>query len=451
MSLLPCSSRTARRRFSPAVAAIFLLTLAHEAVAAPLCAGGQVIFSDGSMVGCLFPTWGPAEKSMCKGAVYVPPDDPDGCHICVLAPLDESVLDPAKWPIFTPSDFSCRLPEQGSHCEGGVFCDPGGCRKIDDPFSVVMCQCDLADAACGVGECVGDAYCEGAGCDFPVCYPPESDISMALCGGSSISYPECKVGCVPHTEVFEAGVDDDFDMANGPEVPAPSDSLLSYIAQVYSYPGSRDLDEVTTDRWFGHTFTGIAPAPGEHICGARLVTRIGQGQGGLSQNDSLGLFFLDPSGSAIGSSWFEPLSSFGILWGSSALVTLDLAALPDGQSLLDDLAYHGWLDLIVQDDTAIDFARLEIDYCCDPQPTWTPWLERDHPSGMGDYETLADLVAAGQACPSPIAIECQTTSGIDWTLAGEVYTCDPAIGGVCVSSDQPDGACMNYRVRFLCP
>ncbi len=82
---------------------------------------------------------------------------------------------------------------------------------------------------------------------------------------------------------------------------------------------------------------------------------------------------------------------------------------------------------------------------------WTPWLNRDGPSGSGDYETLTDFLAAGQACSNPVAIECKTTAGVDWTATGQVYSCTPSTGGVCVNANQSTGACLDYQVRFLCP
>jgi hypothetical protein len=84
--------------------------------------------------------------------------------------------------------------------------------------------------------------------------------------------------------------------------------------------------------------------------------------------------------------------------------------------------------------------------------SWTPWRMRDAPSGNGDYETIADFDAS-LVCngAQPVGIECQTMTGIDWSATGEVYTCSPVVGGVCVNADQPDGACMDYQVRFLCP
>lgn len=83
--------------------------------------------------------------------------------------------------------------------------------------------------------------------------------------------------------------------------------------------------------------------------------------------------------------------------------------------------------------------------------TWTSWLNRDGPSGSGDWETTSEFVTAVQTCSNPIAIECQTTSGVDSTQSGEVYTCDLAGGGICRAADQPDGVCLDYRVRYLCP
>lgn len=84
-------------------------------------------------------------------------------------------------------------------------------------------------------------------------------------------------------------------------------------------------------------------------------------------------------------------------------------------------------------------------------PTWTGWLDRDNASGSGDWETLNLLAADGLTCSNPVGIQCQTTSGVDWTSAGEVYTCSVSSGGICRNADQSDGYCQDYRVRFLCP
>jgi hypothetical protein len=85
--------------------------------------------------------------------------------------------------------------------------------------------------------------------------------------------------------------------------------------------------------------------------------------------------------------------------------------------------------------------------------TWTGWMFRDAPSGTGDWELIGDLRAAGfNICngAAPIGIDCQTMGGVDWRNTGEVYTCDPAQGGICQNSLQTDGSCQDYQVRFLC-
>ncbi len=83
---------------------------------------------------------------------------------------------------------------------------------------------------------------------------------------------------------------------------------------------------------------------------------------------------------------------------------------------------------------------------------WTAWLDRDDPSGSGDWETVAEFRAEGNnICngATPIGIECQTLSGMNWTNTGQAYTCNAATGGVCQNSQQQN--CQDYRVRFLCP
>ena len=84
--------------------------------------------------------------------------------------------------------------------------------------------------------------------------------------------------------------------------------------------------------------------------------------------------------------------------------------------------------------------------------TWTPWLNRDLPSGSGDYESRADFEKAGSACKSPQKVECRVRANQKgWKEAGQVYTCDPKVGGVCVNDKQPQGSrCLDYEVRFCC-
>ncbi|XP_071956624.1 cartilage intermediate layer protein 2-like [Antedon mediterranea] len=83
---------------------------------------------------------------------------------------------------------------------------------------------------------------------------------------------------------------------------------------------------------------------------------------------------------------------------------------------------------------------------------WTPWFDRDNPSGTGDWETVGSLYSENpnQMCQNPTGIQCQTTSGAHYTSTGEVVSCSASTGLVCRNADQPDNYCQDYRVRFLC-
>ena len=92
------------------------------------------------------------------------------------------------------------------------------------------------------------------------------------------------------------------------------------------------------------------------------------------------------------------------------------------------------------------------DALCPGCSSWTEWLDRDRPGATGDYETLADFLKAGKACSDPACVECRRKDGTPWQLTGDVYRCEPRLGGVCRNADQPDGRqCGDYEVRFCCP
>ncbi|MBC7977328.1 MAG: hypothetical protein H7138_20315 [Myxococcales bacterium] len=81
---------------------------------------------------------------------------------------------------------------------------------------------------------------------------------------------------------------------------------------------------------------------------------------------------------------------------------------------------------------------------------WSSWLDRDSPSGNGEFETRADFSIVQVGCSSPVAIEATTLSGVPWQNTGEVLTVSPSVGLICQNSAQPDGSCQDYRVRFGC-
>jgi hypothetical protein len=83
----------------------------------------------------------------------------------------------------------------------------------------------------------------------------------------------------------------------------------------------------------------------------------------------------------------------------------------------------------------------------------TDWFNRDAPSGDGDGEHLDALIAEGYAvCAHPKEVHCRRqTDMVDWTKTGQVMTCTPEGGSVCLNHDQPGGQCDDYEVQFVCP
>jgi hypothetical protein len=134
------------------------------------------------------------------------------------------------------------------------------------------------------------------------------------------------------------------------------------------------------------------------------------------------------------SSFTGPASSTAVashLWSSTGRKPLNLAAQRDA---------HG---RVINQTTARTVEAVNA--------AWTPWLNRDAPSGSGDWEILSEFLALGQACAKPFAVQCQTTAGVDWKLAGQVYDCSlDASGGICQNANNPTG-CLDYQVRYLCP
>jgi len=154
--------------------------------------------------------------------------------------------------------------------------------------------------------------------------------------------------------VFIAGIED---QCTEPTEPAtPGDNLLDH----YGLSSMRDFDASGSDRHLGHTFVNLPMG----VVGAVLEVGLKAGDSSLSNNDTLGLDFHGRRYSW--SSYLADLSTNGT-WGpgSQEVIALDLCALPtpDGPfDLLPRLASL-CLDVLVSDDTAVDFIRLTLTHC----------------------------------------------------------------------------------------
>lgn len=152
------------------------------------------------------------------------------------------------------------------------------------------------------------------------------------------------------------------------EPASPSADMLAAFAfprRGFDYRTSAS-NFVPSDRWFGHTFTGLP----SNIVGAQMEIRM-KAAGGLSTNDTIQLEFLNP-----GFAWghkintLTPTSGTANPWNSTKdkVFILDLDSLPPSvpgvTSVLGQLS-DGEFDVFVQDDTAIDYILLRLEICCD--------------------------------------------------------------------------------------
>jgi hypothetical protein len=87
--------------------------------------------------------------------------------------------------------------------------------------------------------------------------------------------------------------------------------------------------------------------------------------------------------------------------------------------------------------------------------SWTGWLNRDRPSGNGDFETLSDLLREQptKVCSTPSAIEARRLGSTEvFTPAAgspqKFSAFSPDKGLVCLNADNK--ACLDYEIRLLC-
>lgn len=90
--------------------------------------------------------------------------------------------------------------------------------------------------------------------------------------------------------------------------------------------------------------------------------------------------------------------------------------------------------------------------------TWSEWTDIDDPNATGDWEIVSTNFP--QACPKtnvnptgqPVALECQTVLGQPFPQAVDpTATCALPTGLICIFGNEPDGKCLDYKIRICCP
>lgn len=280
----------------------------------------------------------------------------------------------------------------------------------------------------------------------------ENCVTVSAPGDSvTTNNTDCAVtDCVSGRAVVRGGVHDDFDDSD-PEPAAPRDGLAEFIDN--NYGTRREFDDDGSDAAFGHSFTDLRPTDllGE-ICGATLHVRL-RPESFLANNDRIRLGFFESSG-AVGDRWGRSIGDLaGVEWrpatAGATTFRLDLESLDNGDGTTTDLLaavkQRGFLDLYVQDDTAVDFAHLELQYCCPDEPTGEcePTVEKElvSPAHFGHRATYRiDVCNAGDgACLGPIEVVDELPDGVTFASAtGSGWTVvDSADDGVILEHPGP--------------
>ena len=187
---------------------------------------------------------------------------------------------------------------------------------------------------------------------------------LVLLGGLLVvcAVPPARAGCPGEMEIL-AGVDDSFLLPTEPTF--PSEELVEYTDLSWPQPTYRTFDLVATDAALIHTFSGWDDEP---ICGASVELRLRGGPSSLSNNDSVRFELIGGDDHQQAFRYWTTIRFVVGAWGpgAEAVVELDLADLPPyvnfPTNILADLQ-DGDLDLLVEDDTAVDYAELELCPC----------------------------------------------------------------------------------------
>lgn len=178
------------------------------------------------------------------------------------------------------------------------------------------------------------------------------DISVNKCKG------DCNSG--QKDNICSAGVKDNFSLNNGLEPSQPSSAMISGILLGCSAGIQNGFDIFADNRCFGHTFTKCFSQGECPLKSANLKLCMRAANVFLTNTDSLVL------GINGGGLWGISLPNLnGGTWNQNEQLCLDLnlGNLPStGANILLDIQMSGHLDVMVQDDTAVDFLELSIQY-----------------------------------------------------------------------------------------
>jgi hypothetical protein len=210
----------------------------------------------------------------------------------------------------------------------------------------------------------------------------DGELDLITCSLSGPDY--VKVFCNQHPpgrccHVFRAGVADAYATSGAPvpEHSCPRPALAAYRAGLPA--PAREFDDGSSNRHFAHSFEQL---PGR-IVTARLIADVRMASG--NANDGFHIGFDTSSTNHFLHA--DLVRSIHYAPTGTGQFTIDLADLPGGLNLLPNLNATRVLDVYCQDDTDIDFLRLELETCCEHA---RPDLSYDHtPLVRGQVATFS--------------------------------------------------------------
>ena len=228
-----------------------------------------------------------------------------------------------------------------------------------------------------------NAIVDESGCDID---PIRGDESITR-DGSAVTIDSCEG---EHQQIlsYNVGAADNFDISNVDEDPASPSEELEYwqrniLTGTYSNTPASGIDTISGNNIFLHTFE----LPNNGVILDAELEMLVQGINVYVNNDGLSLRFeaFDPITSVYnpGNSWFNPIDH---PMSTSTLFLLALDDLPadssgvlippastgvlTGETRIPELNAHRVLDVVIQDDTAVDYMVLRV--CIDFLPSSIP-------------------------------------------------------------------------------
>ncbi len=208
----------------------------------------------------------------------------------------------------------------------------------------------------------------------------------------------------------------------------PTELAPKSAALLAAHPGScwKQFDSTAVNCALGASFMGL---PNTLTCGKLTVT-MKPNCSDLPYNDSLSLGLATNASGAYTNAWSSYIgggnASPGLTqaeWcgqtGCAQQFTLNLASMPaPGGNLLPLMNAQGKLDLYIQDDTTVDFARL--DYCyCRVKPWWGGWdwnlVNADIAVGQG-FASFSPLWSVGYPTNYSVSLAPGATHGVQLGL-----------------------------------